>query len=121
MSKLVVIKLDKGSLNDGFSLVTAQYWETSNSRLTQFTASLPPAPEIGEISKRFQLIYELLHEQMVKRSMIEIDSVGLNNVSEVDFGEVQQQLHSALNDWLNSNFLLYLYGEKLFIFGAVQY
>ncbi|OKH51642.1 hypothetical protein NIES2101_17905 [Calothrix sp. HK-06] len=103
MSKLVVIKLDKGSLNDGFPLVTAQYWETSSSRPTQFTASLPSAPEIGEIYKRFQLMYESLHERMVKRSMIEIDSVGLNNVSEVDFGEVQQQLHSALNDWLNCN------------------
>ncbi|MBW4599071.1 MAG: CHASE2 domain-containing protein [Calothrix sp. FI2-JRJ7] len=103
MSKLVVIKLDKGSLNDGFTLVTAQYWETSSSRPTQFTASLPPAPEIGEIYKRFQLMYESLHERMVKRSMIEIDSTGLNNVSEVDFGEVQQQLHSALNDWLNCN------------------
>ncbi len=103
MSKLVVIRLDEGSLKDGFSLVTAQYWETSNSRPTQFTASLPSAPEIAEIYKRFQLIYESLHGRMVKRSMIEMDSVGLNNVSEVDFGEVQQQLHSALNDWLNCN------------------
>jgi CHASE2 domain-containing sensor protein len=103
MSKLVVIKLDKGSLNEGFSLVTAQYWETSNSRPTQFTASLPSAPEISEIYKRFQLMYESLHGRMVKRSMIEIDSVGLNNVSKVDFGEVQQQLYEALNDWLNCN------------------
>jgi CHAT domain/CVNH domain len=103
MSKLVVIRLGKGCLNVGFSLVTAQYWETSNSRPIQFTGSLPPAPEIAEIYKRFQLIYESLHQRMIKRSMIEIDSVGLNNVSEVDFAEVQQQFYKALNDWLNSN------------------
>jgi hypothetical protein len=98
MSKLVVIRLEKGSLNDGFPLVTAQYWETSNSRPTQFTASLPPAPEIAEIYKRFPLIYKSLHQRMAKRSMIEIYSVGLNNVSEVDFSEVQQQLHFFLNE-----------------------
>ncbi|MBW4599070.1 MAG: CHAT domain-containing protein [Calothrix sp. FI2-JRJ7] len=103
MSKLVVISLDDGSLNDGFSLVTAQYWETSNSLPVKFKGSLPSAPEIGEIYKRFQLIYESLHGRMVKRTMIEIDSVGLNNVSEVDFDEVKQQLYKALNDWLNSN------------------
>lgn len=103
MSKLVLIRLDKGNLNDGFSPVTAQYWETSNTLPTQFTASLPPAPEIAEIYKRFQLIYESLHQCMVKRSMIEIDAVGLNNVSEVDFESVQQQLRDSLNDWLNCN------------------
>ena len=103
MSKLVVIRLDKGSLKDGFSLVAAQYWETRNSLPTQFTASLPPAPEIADFYHRFQLIYESLHHRMGKRSLIEIDLVGLNHVSEVDFTEVQQQLYEALNDWLNSN------------------
>ncbi len=103
MSKLVVIRLNKGNLNDGFSLVAAQYWENSNSRPTQFTASLPPAPEIAKIYERFQLIYESLHQRRVKRSLIEIDSVGLNNVSEVDFADVKQQLYEALNNWLNSN------------------
>ena len=52
MSKLVVINLEKGNLNDGFSPVTAQLWD-HNSRPIKFTGSLPPAPEISELYKHF--------------------------------------------------------------------
>ncbi|MEH1919431.1 CHASE2 domain-containing protein [Nostoc sp.] len=102
MSKLIVISLEKGNLNDGFFPVTAQLWETNNSRPIKFTGSLPPAPKIAELYKRFQLIYQALHKRFVSRLGIEVESTGLNNVSEVDFSEVQEQLYEAINSWLNS-------------------
>ncbi|MEH2364194.1 CHASE2 domain-containing protein [Nostoc sp.] len=106
MSKLIVISLEKGNLNDGFFPVTAQLWETNNSRPIKFTGSLPPAPKIAELYKRFQLIYQALHKRFVSRLRIEVESTGLTNVSEVDFSEVQEQLYEAINSWLNSDSFL---------------
>ncbi|WP_017741781.1 CHASE2 domain-containing protein [Scytonema hofmannii] len=103
MSKLVVINLEKGNLNDGCSPVTAQLWENNSSRPIKFTGALPPAPEISELYKRFQLIYQALHQRLVSRSGLEIEATGLTNVSEVDFSEVQEQLDEAINSWLNSD------------------
>ncbi|GAA6615523.1 CHASE2 domain-containing protein [Scytonema sp. NUACC26] len=101
MSKLVVINLEKGNLDDGFSPVTAQLWENNNSRPIKFIGGLPPAPEISELYKRFQLIYQALHQRLVSRSGIEIEETGLTNISEVDFSEVQEQLYEAINSWLS--------------------
>ncbi|HIK04668.1 MAG TPA: CHASE2 domain-containing protein [Trichormus sp. M33_DOE_039] len=103
MTKLVVINLEKGNLIDGFSPVTAQIWETNKSRPIQFIGSLPSALKIVETYKRFQLIYESLYHQIKSRSGLEIEEVGLTNVSEVDFTEVCQHLHEQINIWLNSN------------------
>lgn len=103
MSKLIVISLEKGNLNDGFFPVTAQLWEKNTSRPIKFIGSLPPAPKIAELYKRFQLIYQALHKRFVSRSGLEVDSTGLNNVSEVDFSEVQEQLYEEINSWLNSD------------------
>ncbi len=103
MSKLIVINLEKGNLNDGFFPVTAQLWEANNSRPIKFTGSLPPAPKIAELYKRFQLIYKALHKRFVSRLGVEVESTGLTNVSEVEFSEVQEQLYKAINSWLNSD------------------
>ncbi|MEH1924335.1 CHASE2 domain-containing protein [Nostoc sp.] len=103
MGKLVVINLDKGNLSDGFSIVNAQLWENNNSRPMQFTGSLPAAPEIAELYKRYQLIYQALQQRFHGRALIEMESVGLNNISETDFTEVCQELHQQINSWLNSN------------------
>lgn len=102
MNKLVVINLEKGNFNDGFYPVTTQLWETNNSRPIKFTGGLPPAPEIPELYKRFQLIYQALNQRLL-RSEFEIESSALTNVSEVDFSEVQEQLYEAINFWLNSD------------------
>jgi CHASE2 domain-containing sensor protein len=103
MSKLVVINLEKGHLEDGFSPVTAQLWETNHSRPTQFTGCLPPAPEIAELYKRYQIIYQAFYGRLKKRSELEIETTGLNNVSELDFTDICQQLDEKINAWLNSD------------------
>ncbi|MDF5713787.1 MAG: CHAT domain-containing protein, partial [Rhizonema sp. NSF051] len=102
MSKLVVINLEKGNLKDGFSPVNAQLWD-NNSRPIKFVGSLPPAPEIAELYKRFQLIYQALYQRLVSPLRIQVDSTGLTNISEVDFSEVQEQLYLAINSWLSSD------------------
>nr|MDF5717622.1 Chase2 sensor protein [Rhizonema sp. NSF051] len=101
MSKLIVINLEKGNLNDGFSPVTAQLWD-NNSRPVKFAGSLPPAPEIAELYKRFQLIYQAIQQRLL-RCELEIESTGLTNVSEVDFSEVREQLYLTINSWLSSD------------------
>lgn len=90
-------------MRDGFSSVTVQLWESNNYRPTQFTGSLPAAPKIIELYKRFQLIYQAIYQRHKRRSQLEVEVVGLNNVSHVDFSEVCQLLHEQINAWLNSN------------------
>ncbi|MDJ0693409.1 CHASE2 domain-containing protein [Mastigocoleus sp. MO_188.B34] len=68
MTKLVVINLGEGSLNQGFPRVTVQLWETNNSRPTQFYGGLPSAPEIYELYKRFKSIYSALYQSLRKRT-----------------------------------------------------
>jgi len=103
MSKLVVINLERGNLNEGFYPVTAQIWEGNNSRPTKFTASLPAAPELLDLYQRFQLIYTALSQGFRKRSELEIETVGLNNVSEIDFSDICRLLKIQINNLLNSN------------------
>ena len=103
MSKLVVINLEKGNMRDGFAPVTAQIWETNHSRPTQFTGSLPAAPQISESYKRFQLIYQAVYQRHKSRSQLQVEAVGLNNVGQVDFSDVCQLLYEQINAWLNSN------------------
>ncbi|MBC1237257.1 CHASE2 domain-containing protein [Nostoc sp. 2RC] len=103
MGKLIVINLDKGNLNDGFSVVNAQLWDDNNSRPMQFTGSLPAAPQIAELYKRYQLIYQALQQRFHGRALIEMEPVGLTNISETDFTEICQELHQQINSWLNSN------------------
>ena len=118
MTKLVVINLGEGSLNKGFPKVTAQLWETNNSRPIQFSGGLPPAPEIYELYKRFQSIYHALYQSLRNRGLpelktklkpelevdldFEIEPEGLTNVSESDFADVCNFLNKQINTWLNS-------------------
>ncbi len=67
MTKLIVVNLGEGCLSKGFPKVTAQLWETNNSRPTQFSGGLPPAPELHELYKRFQSIYKAIYQSLRKR------------------------------------------------------
>ena len=60
MSKLVILNLGNGNLQSGFPFVTA--WLQSGSKNMQFTGSLPEAPEIIPLYRRWQLLYKLLHQ-----------------------------------------------------------
>ena len=80
MSKLVVINLGKGSLQEGFNGVIAQVFDSfqqENSFPIQFTGSLPPAPELTELYRRWRIIYNLLYDSLIPdlnwRQQFELD------------------------------------------------
>ncbi len=102
MNKLVVFSLLAGDLKQGFPAVTAQIWDSSRPYAIKFTGSLPPAPELSELYRRWQLLYEALHQRLGWRPRIKIHSQDITNISVSEFGELCQQLQSCINKWLNS-------------------
>jgi CHASE2 domain-containing sensor protein len=108
MSTLVLLNFIGGNLTTGFPVVTAQITPEGDDRTMQFRGSLPPAPEIGERYKRWQLLYAALYDRSVQspRKIVfpqfEITSTDITNVSEIDFEETNQQLKIQMNRWLSS-------------------
>ncbi|MEL6460001.1 MAG: CHASE2 domain-containing protein [Cyanobacteria bacterium J06621_15] len=114
MSKLVVINLGKGSLKEGFNGVIAQVFDSfkqENSFPIQFTGSLPAAPELTELYRRWRIIYNLLYDSLIPDlnwrnqfefdDEIEIDSEDVTNISSVEFHNLCQDLKDKINSWLN--------------------
>lgn len=105
MSRLVVLNLDSGDLQNGCPNVTAQISPAVSYRHSiQFRGSLPPAPEIEQLYQHWQLLYEEFYREQNSRSerTIKIELEGMTHFSEVEFRELCQQLKTSLNAWLNS-------------------
>jgi CHASE2 domain-containing sensor protein len=102
MSKLVVISLLGGDLNRGFPVVTAQLWDVNQSFPMKFTGSLPAVPELGELYKRWRLLYEAVHYRLGSNHRIKVHSQDITNISVHDFDDVCQKLKASINGWLNS-------------------
>ena len=56
----VVINLGYGDLYEGYPVVTAGLWALNNPRPQQFIGSLPPAPNLVELYRNWQSIYQRL-------------------------------------------------------------
>ena len=110
MSQLVILNLGKGDLKQGFASVAAQLWEDGNPIPMRFTGSLPAAPELIELYRSWQLLYQLLYESIYHRSdwqrevdeEIEIDEEDVTNISSVEFGGLCDELGKRINLWLES-------------------
>lgn len=111
MSRLVVLSLSQGNLQDGFPTVTVQLGEADNPYRMKFTASLPAAPDISELYRNWQSLYSAFYQRLSLRQGIEeIEEVGdfefeegyVTNVSEVDIKKLSQQLSQKINAWLKS-------------------
>ncbi|MEI2579874.1 CHASE2 domain-containing protein [Scytonema sp. PRP1] len=105
MSKQVVFSFLKGDLNSGFPVVISQLSEDGDAPTMKFSGSLPPAPEIPELYKRWRLLYDALQYRSGWSLRLEIDDEepDVSNVSEADFSELCQRLENHLNTWLNSD------------------
>jgi len=116
MSKLVVLNLGKGSLQEGFDGAIAQIYERkhlANDFPTQFTGSLPAAPKLTELYRRWQILYNLLYDSLIpdliwrqqyeSDNEIEIDSEDVTNISSVEFNNLCNDLKNKINHWLNSS------------------
>ena len=110
MSRLVVINLGSGDLQQGCPSITAQISHPDGSRHSmQFRGSLPPAPEIERLYQLWQLLYEAFYRMRSLRSSpdFEIISNGMfTHFSEVEFRRLCQQVHAQLNAWLTSETFL---------------
>ena len=100
MSRLIVLNLGNGDLYKGFPDVTAQVWNYGDRYPMQCRGCLPAAPEISQLYRDWQLLYEALYSRLSPR--IEIDREGINHISQIDFKDLCQQLSNKINDWLNS-------------------
>ncbi|MEM9927072.1 MAG: CHAT domain-containing protein [Cyanobacteria bacterium P01_D01_bin.50] len=108
MSKSVVINLGNGDLYKGCEQVTSQLWILGNPLPQQFIGSLPPAPNLIELYKRWQLMYQSFYDCLILRSFdedgdeIEIIESDVTNISDVGFDSLSQNLQAHICTWLNS-------------------
>ncbi|MEH2165221.1 MAG: CHASE2 domain-containing protein [Nostoc sp.] len=101
MSKLVVLSFLGGDLNQGFPVVTAQLWSHNQFVPVKLIGSLPPAPELSELYRRWQLLYAAVHQRLGSSNQrIKVHSQDITNISVNDFDEVCQQLQANINAWL---------------------
>ncbi|NJM69378.1 MAG: CHASE2 domain-containing protein [Scytonema sp. RU_4_4] len=109
MSKLVVINLGSGDLQSGCPNVTAQISQGVIYRYpTKCTGSLPPAPEIDQTYRHWQLLYrEFYRERSAPPTRaITIEPSGVTHFSELEFTDLSQRLKLQFNAWLNSESFL---------------
>ncbi|MBW4668778.1 MAG: CHASE2 domain-containing protein [Cyanomargarita calcarea GSE-NOS-MK-12-04C] len=114
MSKLVVLNLGQGDLKTGFPVVTVQLWDENVALPTQFTGSLPPAPQLAKLYRSWQLLYYLLYEtpyqhpswqkRMEIEENIEIEKEDVTNVSSIEFNNLCNELQNSINIWLKSKY-----------------
>ncbi|MGD1897826.1 MAG: CHAT domain-containing protein [Phormidesmis sp.] len=110
MSKTVVISLGKGSLRQGLPHIATRLWTAQRPQVQQTIGSLPPAPELADIYRVWQSTYRALSDRLVLNMRmqdaadeLEIDAVGVTQVSQQSFDELSCQLKQAINDWLSSD------------------
>ena len=110
MSTLVILNLGSGDLLSGFPQVTVRIWTAARSLPEQSVGSLPPAPKLIELYQTWQSIYRCLCNSQSIRStvltieeddLLEIDEVGITNISENRLDWVSQELSEELNTWLS--------------------
>jgi len=99
----IVFSLLGGDLDRGFPVVTAQIWETQQSYPIKLTGSLPAAPELAELYRRWRTLYAALLRRLSRQSRIKVDSTLVTHVSIADFDEVCQQLRQSINAWLSTD------------------
>ena len=111
MSTLVILNLGRGDLLSGFAQVTVRIWTAGSSLPEQSVGSLPPAPQLSELYQTWQSNYRCLCSSQSLRSAVladeedeelEIDEVGITNVSQDNLDWVSQELCMELNNWLSA-------------------
>jgi|GEM_PF-5333640 len=112
MSKLVIINLGNGDLDNGFPHITTRIINAdSGENIRQFTGSLPPKPELAELSEKYALIYNNLTRQYAFQILdlddddddgITIVEAGVTNITDTALSDLNQQLETTLNKWLSS-------------------
>ena len=100
MSLRFILGLGIGDLNKGFPEITGEFQENQTT-VHKFKGSLPPAPEVEEMQRRWQLIC-LAGQSSNILSRIKVKSTGTTNVSEDNPQLIYQGLNEAMRLWLSS-------------------
>ena len=113
LSRVVVLSLGRGNLQEGFPSVSVQIRDQTSSVLAQFVASLPPEPGLIELYQSWKIVYQSLCQRYALLSLsdeeeddddddLEIELGGVTNVSQISFEELNDQFQAQLNNWLKS-------------------
>lgn len=109
MGYSIILRLGKGSLEEGFVDVEAQLkTPDQQAHPLKVAGSLPPCPTLRMTYRKWQEIYRelcLYRQQTLSldaatRLELNIDPGTVEAVSVVEFNDVCQQLQDQLNDWL---------------------
>ena len=100
MSLRFILGLGMGDLNKGFPDITGEFQQ---NRITvhKFKGSLPPAPEVEEMQRRWQVIC-CATQSSNSVSRIKVNPTGITNISEDNPKLVYQGLNEAMRLWLSS-------------------
>ena len=102
MTKLVILNFGTGNLQSGFPTITMQLGKTGNLWM-QVAGSLPPAPELLELYRSWQILYKAINYYSDRTRSIEIEESGITHFSEDEYASICQKLDRSLNDWLSSS------------------
>lgn len=109
MEHLVVLSLGHGDWQQGFPMIMAQIWQSDRPTPTKLTGSLAAAPDLPDLYRRWQKLYEALHGNLGLRRVrgelaleIEIEAEDLVQVSTAEFQALSQQLKRQINQWIGS-------------------
>ena len=101
MSWTVILALGYGDLKNGFSHVTAELKKQGETVAQRF-ASLPPAPLVQELHKRWNASC-VASQYNRSGSRIKIKSAGTTNISEDKPYAIYQDLKQEMNKWLSAD------------------
>ncbi|MFM9267230.1 CHAT domain-containing protein [Tychonema sp. BBK16] len=100
MSLRFILGLGMGSLNRGFPDITGEF-QQNQTTVHKFKGSLPPAPEVEEMQRRWQIICRATKSSK-SISRIKVNQTGTTNISEDNPKLVYQCLNEAMRLWLSS-------------------
>ncbi|MEG4072403.1 hypothetical protein QUA30_06895 [Microcoleus sp. Pol14C2] len=100
MSLRFILGLGMGDLHKGFPDITGEFQE-SRTTVHKFKGSLPPAPEVDDLQKRWQLICRAGQSSNIL-SRIKVKATGITNISEDNPQLIYQYLNESMRLWLSS-------------------
>ncbi len=99
MTKLVILNLGVGNFQKGFPTITMQLGEAGKLWM-QVTGSLPPAPELPELYRSWQILYKAINYYNNQSRSIEVEEASITHFSEDEYSSICQKLDKSLNNWL---------------------
>jgi hypothetical protein len=119
MDKSVVLQFVDGSFQQGF-LVTLRIEEDGNRLLAEGQGRLPPAPEIPQHYRRWQVIYFNLGLSLGLPFRLEAPESQVTNYSIQDCNNAAQVLRHSLNTWLRSESFLSIREKVLTVLASIR-